>query len=105
MQYITGRIGYIGEKEIINKDNNQFSTIIFAIKKKMNKKIRSIAFECYGKLADEIERFRLDDKIEVEYLIHSNKSKSGRWYTTLHAKSIEKVIAIKKENINQQKLI
>jgi excinuclease UvrABC helicase subunit UvrB len=105
MQFITGRITYIGKKEVINKDNNQFSTIIFAIKKKMNKKIRNIAFECYGKLADEIEHFRLDEKIEVEYLIHSNKSKLGRWYTTLHAKSIEKVLAIKKENINQQKLI
>jgi len=105
MQFITGRITFIGDKEVINKDNNQFSTIIFAIKKKMNKKIRNIAFECYGKLADEIEHFRLDEKIEVEYLIHSNNSKSGRWYTTLHAKSIEKVLAIKKENINQQKLM
>lgn len=105
MQFITGRIGYIGEKEIIIKNNDQFSKIIFAIKKKMNKKIRSIAFECYGKLADEIQRFRLDDKIEVEYLIHSNKAKTGRWYTTLHAKSVEKVIPIKNENINQQKLI
>lgn len=105
MQYITGRIIYIGEKEVINKNNNQFSTIIFSIKKKMNKKMRTIAFECYGKLADEIERFRIDEKIEVEYLIHSNKSKIGRWYTTLHAKSVEKVVSVKKENINQQKLM
>lgn len=105
MQFITGRIGYIGEKEIINKDNDQFSKIIFAIKKKMNKKIRIIAFECYGKLVDEIQRFRLDDKIEVEYLIQSNKSKTGRWYTTLHAKSVEKMTLIKNENINQQKLM
>lgn len=105
MQFITGRINYIGQKEVINKNNSQFTILIFAINKKMNKKVRNIAFECYGKVADEIERLRLNDKIEVEYLIQSNKSKTGKWYTTLHAKSIDRVIAIKNEIANQQKLI
>lgn len=104
MQFITGRIGYIGKKEVIIKDNGEFFTIIFAIKKKMNKKLRNIVFECYGKLAEQIEKMRIEDKVEVKYLIHSNLSKSGKWYTTLHAKSVEKV-STQNKNINQPKLM
>ena len=48
---------------------------------------------------------RIEDKIEVEYLIQSNIAKSsGKWYTTLHAKSVEKIV-VNKEIENQQKLM
>ena len=72
--------------------------------KKMNKKMRNISFKCYGKLADEINMLRINDKVNIEYLIISNKSNTGTWYTTLQAKSIEK-IAITNNIENQKKLI
>ena len=101
MQFITGRIILIGELVVINKDNNQFSSITFVIKKKMNKKMRNISFKCYGKLADEINALRINDKLKVEYLIISNKATTEKWYTTLQAKSIEQIGNV--NNIEKQK--
>ena len=85
MQFISGRIVLVEEIEIINKDNNQFSSLTFVIKKKMNKKMRNISFKCYGKLADEINMLRINDKVNIEYLIISNKSNTGTWYNPNYA--------------------
>lgn len=104
MQFITGRIGFIGQKGVIKKDNLDFSYLDFVIKKRMNKKPRNIAFRCYGRMVNEILALRLDDKIEVEYFIDSNQSKNNKWYTNLHAKRFEKIIKLKKENNNQLKI-
>lgn len=70
----------------------------------MNKKPRNIAFKCYGKLAEKVLEFRLDDKVEVEYFIDSRKSDSDdRWWTNLQARGVERMITEKKDN-NTSKL-
>ena len=105
MEYITGRVAFIGDKTVISKDNATFSKIILVIKKKQNNKLRNIAFECYGRIADYVSKLMLNDKVEIDYYINSNKSKNGSWYTSLHAKGVEKMISRKKEDFNQQKLM
>jgi len=102
MQFITGRIVFIGNNQVIEKPDGSFSSVIFAIKKRMNKKPRNIAFKCYGKLADKVIVLRLDDKVEVEYLIDSKKSDSERWWTNLQARGVERLITEKKDNNNSQ---
>ena len=102
MQFITGRIVFIGNNQIINKSDGNFSSVIFAIKKRMNKKPRNIAFKCYGKLADMVLKMRIDDKVEVEYLIDSRKSDTEKWWTNLQARGVERIITEKKDNITSQ---
>jgi hypothetical protein len=108
MEFITGRIVIVGDNRIITKKDGSFSSVIFVIKKKMNKKLRNIAFKCYGKVADKILGFRINDKIEVEYLISSTQSTnpkySGDWYTNLQAMSVERVVVEKTINESQIKI-
>jgi len=89
MQFISGRVLIVGNNQIIQRENYQFSSVIFVIKKKMDGKIRTIAFECVGKLADEVLKLNIGEKIEVKYLIVSSLRKD-KWYTNLHAKEIFK---------------
>lgn len=104
MEFITGRIVIVGNKEVINTENGSFLSVILVIKKRMNKKLRNIAFKCYGKLAEKVDEFRVNDKVEVEYFIQSNQNKkTGRWHTDLQAKSVEKIV-IQKENESQLKI-
>ena len=105
MQFIIGRVVIVENNQIIRKDNYEFSSVIFVIKKRMNGKIRNIAFECIGKLADQVLKLRRDDKVEVKYLISSSYRK-GRWFTNLHAKEIFKFEEKTKEakNNNQFQL-
>jgi hypothetical protein len=106
MEYIKGRISFIGDLTLIEKNGDSFGKLIFVIRKKIDKKPRDIAFECYGKLAEKISKeYRLNDKVEVEYIIQSNVSKSGIWFTNLIAKFVDKVIIDRKVDINQGELL
>lgn len=111
MQYITGRIVIVGEEKIIKKDNSSFSSVILLIKKKMNGKMRNIAFECFGKIAKKVLQMRIDDKVEVKYFIHSHQPKNtslesmkNYWFTILQAKDVEKVVVEKSSNNNELNL-
>lgn len=101
MEYIVGRVVFIGNNEIISKENYHFSSVIFAIKKRMNGKIRNISFECVGKVADEVLKLSKDDKVEVTYLIES-KMRGSKWYTTLRAKEVVKIEKIIKQQDESQ---
>ena len=101
MQFVSGRIVFVGNNQVILKQDYSFSSVIFVIKKKMDGKIRNICFECIGKLADEVLKLRIDDKIEVKYLITSSL-RNGNWYTNLKAKEVFKIEAIKKINNESQ---
>lgn len=96
MEFITGRIVIIGNNEVINKPDGSFSSLFLVIKKKMNKKVRNIAFKCYGKVADKVLKMRIDDKVEIKYFVYSNPRSgthghkaSDKWFTTLQAKDVE----------------
>jgi hypothetical protein len=102
VQFITGRIVFIGNNQVIKKPDGNFSSVIFAIKKRMNKKPRNIAFKCYGKLAEKLLDLRIDDKVEVEYLIDSKKSNTDSWWTNLQARGVERIITEKKDNNTSQ---
>jgi hypothetical protein len=104
MQFISGRVLIVGNNEVIHKDNYHFSTVILIIKKKMNGKMRNIAFECIGKLADEVLKLNKGEKIEVKYLITST-FRNNKWFTNLHAKDIFKIEdKPKNKNENQTEL-
>ncbi len=106
VEYIKGRINFIGEISIVEKVDNSFPKLVFVIRKKIDRKYRNIAFECFGKLAEKIKReYRIDDKIEVEYIIQSNSSKNGTWFTNLLAKDVNRAIVNNKKNMNQDKLL
>ncbi len=106
MEYITGRISFIGEINVVYKNNDSFSKLVLVIRKKVDKKNRNIAFECYGRLADKIAKeSRINDKVEVDYIIQSNMGKNNVWYTNLIAKSVEKLFVKKKQDINQTELL
>lgn len=100
MQYITGRVVVVEDKKTIINTNDRFSMVIFVIKKRMKKKVRNIAFKTYGNLAEKILSLRINDKIEVEYLIDcqqsSNPNYKGDWFTTLQAISVERAGTRKK---------
>lgn len=100
MQFIVGRVVIIGNNEVIHRENYQFSSVIFVIKKKMDGVVRNICFECVGKLADEVLKLKKDDKVEVCYLIDS-RMKGSKWYTNLKAKDVIKIEKIKKKNESQ----
>jgi|688.fasta_scaffold00340_13 hypothetical protein len=100
MQYITGRIVYIGKPEIISKNGYSFPVIVFAIKKRMDGAKRYISFECVGKLAEKISKLQKDEKIEVKYLINSSL-RNEKWYTTLNAKEVEVLNGIDKKYTQQ----
>jgi hypothetical protein len=104
MQFITGRVVIVGNKYEINKPDGSFSAIILVIKKRMNKKARNIAVKCYGKVADFVSTLNINDKVEIEYFIYSNK-KTGVddvWMTTLQAKSVIKIPTGKKNNSDSE---
>jgi hypothetical protein len=65
-------------------------SVILVIKKKMNGKMRNIAFECVGKLAEEVSKLNSNEKIEVKYLITS-AFRNQKWYTNLQAKEIFRI--------------
>lgn len=100
MQNIVGRVVFIGNNNIVEKKDYSFSTVIFVIKKKMNGKIRNISFSCIGKIADEVLKYKKDDKVEVEFYIDSRMSKN-RWFTDLKATSVFKIEKITKSNESQ----
>jgi len=99
MQFISGRISFIGEKNVVSKGDYSFFTLVFAIKKRMDDKKRHICFECAGKVAEKISKLNLDEKIEVKYLIDST-FKNGRWFTALKAKDVE----VLNQNENKQSI-
>ena len=101
MEFITGRLVFVGNNQVVLKEDYSFSSVIFAIKKRMDGKIRNISFECIGKVADEVLKLRIDDKIEVKFFIASFL-KNGKWYTNLRAKEIFKIEAIKKSEDESQ---
>lgn len=106
MEYIKGRINFIGEISIIEKGGDSFPKLVFVIRKKIDKKDRNIAFECFGKLAERIRKeYRIDDKIEIEFIIQSNVSKNGTWFTNLIAKEVNRAIVNNKTNVDQDKLL
>lgn len=105
MQFITGRIVIIGDKKVISKDDGSFSSVVLIIKKKMKKKLRNIAFKCYGRLADEVVKLRINDRVEIEFLLDSKQSKNPQyadyWNTDLQAVSVDRVEKLKNENNTQ----
>jgi len=101
MQSITGRLVYIGNKSLVTKADYQFSQIFFAIKKRMNGKVRNICFEASGRYADDISRMRVGDKVDVGYIINSFL-KNEKWYTFLIAKDVYKIDLPKKSNDETQ---
>jgi hypothetical protein len=110
MQFIVGRVVIVGNKRQIVKGNESFSAINLVIKKKMNGKVRNIAFKCYGRVADKVANFRINDKVEVEYFIYSNQIKSGQnnsisenWISTLQAKEVYKEENSKRKKYSELK--
>jgi len=95
VQFITGRIVIVGNNQEIKTENGSFSSVILVIKKRMNKKVRNIAFKCYGKIAEQVLNYRMNDKIEIEYFLYSNQtinlSTGDSWFTTLQVKSVERI--------------
>jgi hypothetical protein len=108
MEFITGRVVIIGNKALIKTADSEFSCVVLVIKKRMRKKLRNIAFRCYGRLADRVTNLRVNDKIEVEFFISSNQSKnpsiSDKWYTELHAVNVDKVLPKQTNDEAQLKL-
>jgi len=100
MQFIVGRVVIIGNNEVIQRENYQFSSVILIIKKKMDGVMRNICFECVGRLADEVLKLKKDDKVEVTYLIDS-RLKGSKWYTNLKAKEVVKIEKVKKQDESQ----
>lgn len=104
MQFITGRIVTIENKGYITTVNGDFLSLFFVITKRMDKKKRNIGFNCYGKLAEKVSTYNLKDKVEVQYIIDTNKY-NDKWFTNLKAKTVDRVIDKPKKNYNQIKLI
>ena len=104
MQFIKGKIAIIENNGYVTTPNGDFLSLFIIITKIMNKKKRTIGFDCFGKVAEKILTFRLNDRVEVEYFMETKKY-NNRWYTNIKAKSIEKVIIVPKtENPNQLNL-
>jgi len=104
MQFIKGKIAIIENNGYVTTPNGDFLSLFIIITKIMNKKKRTIGFDCFGKVAEKILTFRLNDRVEVEYFMETKKY-NNRWYTNIKAKSIEKVIIVTKtENPNQLNL-
>jgi len=101
MQFITGRVVFIGNNRIIQKENYHFSSVIFVIKKKMSGKIRNICFECVGKVADFVLSLQKDDKVEIKYFIKS-ALRNDKWLTNLQAKEVFKIEQVKKNEEDSQ---
>jgi len=111
MQFIVGRIVIVGNNHVIKTDKGSFSSVILVIKKRMNGKFRNIAFKCYGKVADKVRSFRINDKLEIEFFIYSQSFKKNEgsgeyenWNTTLQAKAVDLYIGNKKWNEKQIKI-
>ena len=101
MQFIVGKVVIVGKNEVVHKENYQFSSVILVIKKRMDGKVRNIAFDCFGKVADEVLKFKKDDKVAITYYITSN-CKNEKWYVNLKEKEVMKVEKIKKQDDNTQ---
>lgn len=105
MQFITGRIITIENNGYVTTNNGDFLSLFVVITKKMDKKKRAIGFNCYGKLAEKVSTFKLNDKVEIEYIIDSHKY-NDKWYTNLKAKTVSKIVTQKRvENTTQTNLM
>lgn len=107
MQYITGRIVILENKKEINKPDGSFLSLILVIKKKMNGKLRNIAFKCYGRVAEKVCKLRMNDKVEIEYFIYSKPTEANIerggdkvWFTNLQAKNVDRVESTTKNDNN-----
>lgn len=109
MEFITGRVVIVGNNKNVTVKDRAFTSRVLVITKRMNKKKRNIAFMCYGKVSELVATLRKDDKVEITYFLSSNPASPSeleetKWYTTLIAKSVEKVVVEKKVNELQMKI-
>ena len=105
MQHITGRISVVEAMRTIQKSEGSFSATVIVLKKKMRKKFRNIAFNCYGRVADEAVKFMQNDKVSIEFLIdskHYSHAKGSGWNTNLQATEIERFVPKPKFDVAQE---
>jgi len=104
MQFIKGRLAIIENNGYVTTENGDFLSLFIIITKVMDKKKRTIGFNCFGKVAEKVLTLNTNDRVEIEYLIDTKKY-NNKWYTNLKAKHIDKVnLTPKTVDINQQSL-